>query len=332
MLELKNISLELDNKKILKTINLKIEKGDIACLLGPSGCGKTSLLRIIAGLEDRNSGSISLNGGIIQDEKQFLSPYKRKIGMVFQDYALFPHLTVKENILIGLDHLSKLDKEKKLQEMLNLVKLSDLKDSYPHKLSGGQQQRVALARALAPGPDILLLDEPFSNLDTELRYQLSADVRLILKELNMTGILVTHDQAEAFSFADKIGVMNNGVLEQFSSSFELYHRPQTYFVGNFIGEGVIVKGELVVPYITKGLTQTESLVLIRPEDIVYDFSSMTKARVMKKVFRGAHFLYQIEFPNGLQVLSLVESHHHHEIGEMIGIRLDMDQVVEFTQS
>lgn len=332
MLELKNISLDLDNKKILKSINLKIENGDIACLLGPSGCGKTSLLRIIAGLEDRNSGSINLNGSIIQDERQFLSPHKRKIGMVFQDYALFPHLTVKENILIGLDHLNKFDREKKLNEMLNLVKLIDAKDSYPHKLSGGQQQRVALARALAQSPDLLLLDEPFSNLDTELRYQLSTDVRQILKELKMTAILVTHDQAEAFSFADKIGVMNNGSLEQFSSSFDLYHRPQTYFVGNFIGEGVIVKGDLVIPYISQNLTYPGSFVLIRPEDIVYDLHSSTKARVMKKVFRGAHFLYQIEFPNGLQVLSLVESHHHHEIGEIIGIRLELDQVVEFTQA
>lgn len=330
MLELKNISLDLDNKKILKTINLKIEKGDIACLLGPSGCGKTSLLRIIAGLEDRNSGSMQLNGTIVQDEKQFLSPHKRKIGMVFQDYALFPHLTVKENILIGLDHLSKTEREKKLHEMLELVKLTDAIDSYPHKLSGGQQQRVALARALAQSPDLLLLDEPFSNLDTELRYQLSADVRQILKDLNMTAILVTHDQVEAFSFADKIGVMNNGSLEQFSTSFNLYHKPQTYFVGNFIGEGVIVKGDLVIPYISQPLKNSQNLVLIRPEDIVYDISSPTRAQVIKKIFRGSHFLYQIEFPNGLQVLSLVENHHHHEIGEIIGIRLELDQVVEFS--
>ena len=330
ILKVSHVALQLETSRILKNVSFELNHGDIACLLGPSGCGKTSLLRIIAGLEERGSGEISLDQKVVQDMKIFTPPAKRKIGMVFQDYALFPHLSVSENITLGLGHLKKKIREEKLQNMLDLVKLAPWKDAYPHKLSGGQQQRVALARALILEPSLLLLDEPFSNLDTELRYQLSEDVRKILKSLNMTAIMVTHDQSEAFSFADKIGVMREGVIEQFSSSFDLYHTPQTPFVASFIGDGVIVPGELIKPYTPSLGHPMKGLILIRPDDLVLDETSPLKARISKKIFRGSHFLYVLDFDNGLQVLSLVQSHHEHAVSELINVRFNIAQIVEFT--
>ena len=214
--------------------------------------------------------------------------------------------------------------------MLDLVKLRPWKDTYPHQLSGGQQQRVALARALAPSPSILLLDEPFSNLDTELRYQLSEDVRNILKQLKMTAILVTHDQTEAFSFADKIGVMKEGVIEQFSNSYDLYHSPETPFVAHFIGEGVIVQGGLIKHYLPLIDNPMSGSILVRPDDITHDDDSLLKARIFKKIFRGSHFLYVLDFDNGLRVLSLVQSHHDHHVGDLIGVRIEIDHIVEFS--
>ncbi len=330
-LELQNVNLTLEKNRILKDVSFKLADGEIACLLGPSGCGKTSLLRIIAGLEERAVGDILLNQVQIQSANVFSSPEKRRIGMVFQDFALFPHMTVSENITFGLSHLKRSERDNKLQEMLALTKLTNWKDSYPHKLSGGQQQRVALARALAQGPSILLLDEPFSSLDTELRYQLAQEIKEILKQYKMTAILVTHDQTEAFSFADKIAVMKEGEIQQFASPFDIYHRPANNFVANFIGEGVIVQARLVSEFLPGYVPQNDS-VLIRPEDIIYDTNSPIKARVARKFFRGSHFLYELDFGNGLSVLSLVQSHHVHNIGELIGVRIDLEDIVEFTRS
>lgn len=327
---LKNIQLALEQKEILKNIHFELGRGEIGCLLGPSGCGKTSLLRVIAGLEEKARGEIWLNGKMVLGANQFVKPQQRNIGMVFQDFALFPHLTVAENIIFGLSHLKKLEQKAMLNKMLELTKLSPWRDTYPHKLSGGQQQRVALARALAQGPSILLLDEPFSSLDTELRYQLSEDVRGILKQLNMTAILVTHDQTEAFSFADKVGLMKDGRIEQFSSTYELYHSPKTPFVASFIGEGVIVSSQLLRPYFPTLPPSVTGNILIRPDDITHDDLADLKARIVKKVFRGSHFLYLLEFDNGLRVLSLVQSHHDHTIGDYIGIKIEVDHIVEFT--
>lgn len=329
LLSLKNISLTLEKKVILENIDFSLDEKEIACLLGPSGCGKTTLLRIIAGLEERSTGEITLNNKIIQDKKTFVSPQKRNIGMVFQDYALFPHLNVSENITLGLDHLKKSERQQKLTQMLELVKLEAWRESYPHKLSGGQQQRVALARALAQSPNILLLDEPFSNLDTELRYQLSEDVRSILKELGMSAILVTHDQTEAFSFADKIGLMKEGHIDQLSSTYDLYHAPQTPFAASFIGEGSIVLGSELKAYMPHLSLSMNGKILVRPQDIILDEASLIKAKVAKKIFRGSHYLYLLDFDNGLKVLSSVQGHHEHNIGDLIGVRIEFKQVVEF---
>lgn len=328
-LDVKNISLKIDNKSILTDVSFSLVKGDLACLLGPSGCGKTSLLRVIAGLEDRALGVISSNKNILQNQSQFIIPQKRKIGMVFQDYALFPHLTIEDNITFGLAKESKEKRVKILIQMLELTKLSHLIKRYPHKLSGGEQQRVALARALALSPDILLLDEPFSNLDATLRESLAEDVKNILKELSITSILVTHDQDEAFSFADKIGVMNDGKLEQFSSSYDIYHAPQNPFIAKFIGEGTFFPCSYFNKYVPLTQILENHKILIRPEDVTFDDKSELKARIIKKQFRGSHFLYTIEFDNQLVIQSLVSSYHDHAINEIIGIKFEVDQILSY---
>ena len=328
-LDVKNINLKIDNKLILKDVSFSLAKGDLACLIGPSGCGKTSLLRVIAGLEEKAIGLVSSNNKILQNQSQYTAPQKRKIGMVFQDYALFPHLTVEENITFGLAKESKEKRIKILNQMLELTKLAHLVKSYPHKLSGGEQQRVALARALALSPDILLLDEPFSNLDATLREGLAEDVKNILKELSITSLLVTHDQNEAFSFADKIGVMNNGHLEQFSSSYDIYHAPKNPFIAKFIGEGTFSPSSFLINYLPLSKKLENHNILIRPEDVTYDDKSELKARIIKKQFKGSHFLYTLEFENKLVIQSLVSSYHDHNLNETIGIKFEVDQILRY---
>jgi iron(III) transport system ATP-binding protein len=261
---------------------------------------------------------------------------------VFQDYALFPHLTVAANVGFAL---AKAARAARVEEMLALVGLAGEARKYPHELSGGQQQRVALARALAPRPALVLLDEPFSNLDTEMRERLSLEVRDILKAAGTAAILVTHDQHEAFAMADEIGVMSEGHIQQWGSGWELYHRPINRFVADFVGQGVIVRGVVRDPATVEielgllnsnvpvecchGSSECEVDVLLRPDDIVHDDASPLQAEVARKAFRGAEILYTLRLPSGVELLSLVPSHHDHAIGQRIGIRLDVDHVVTF---
>ncbi len=235
LLNVKQISCRYDDKVIIPELSFSVKQGQIASLLGPSGCGKTTALRAIAGFEPIYSGEIELAGNILSTVNDTLVPEKRKVGMVFQDYALFPHLTVKDNIAFGIQDKDKTERTAKIADLLDMIKLKDYASYYPHQLSGGQQQRVALARALAPNPVILLMDEPFSNLDTELRRSLSLEVRDILKQNNITAILVTHDQTEAFTVADEIGVLDNGVLQQWADPETLRQHPVNGFVANFMG-------------------------------------------------------------------------------------------------
>jgi iron(III) transport system ATP-binding protein len=241
LLNVKQISCRYDDKVIIPDLSFSVSQGQIASLLGPSGCGKTTALRAIAGFEPIYSGEIELAGNILSTAKDTMVPEKRKVGMVFQDYALFPHLSVKDNIAFGIQDTDKTERSEKIAELLGMIKLKDYADYYPHQLSGGQQQRVALARALAPNPVILLMDEPFSNLDTELRRSLSLEVRGILKQNNITAILVTHDQTEAFTVADEIGVMNEGVLQQWGDPETLRLHPANDFVSNFMGIPTTIK-------------------------------------------------------------------------------------------
>lgn len=339
---LDSVVLGYTGKSVVSGLSFSLAPGEIGCLLGGSGCGKTTVLRAIAGFEPLQSGRIALNGHWVADADWQLAPERRQIGMVFQDYALFPHMSVADNVAFGLREWASADKRYRVTEMLALVGLSEAGKRYPHQLSGGQQQRVALARALAPGPTLLLLDEPFSNLDVELRERLSIDVHHILKATGTTALLVTHNQQEAFAMADRVGVMVDGQLQQWSSPYALYHEPATRHVATFVGDGVFLPARVSVhnciSFELGELCRIQPVdvpegefvdVLIRPDDIQHDDHSTVRARVLERVFRGAAFLYTLELPSGDRVLSLVPSHHDHAVGEMIGIRLEIDHLVAF---
>ncbi|MQR00311.1 ABC transporter ATP-binding protein [Glaciimonas soli] len=347
-LDLQNITVRYPqtSSPAVNAVSLQLAAGEIGVLIGPSGSGKTTLLRSIAGLEQPQVGNILLDQTLLDGPNVRIAAEQRRIGMVFQDFALFPHLTIEDNIGFGLRDLARPQKKLRVAEMLELVGLIGSHDKYPHQLSGGQQQRVALARALAPQPRLLLLDEPFSSLDIELRERLAYDVRQILKQANITALMVTHDQLEAFAIGDVVGVMHAGQLEQWAAPYALYHRPTSRFVADFIGHGVFVPGRLVKT--ANGLMVSTALgelhdvndtlpdystqyfdVLLRSDDIVHDDESRFKATVVRKTFRGADFLYTLRLEDGPEVLALVPSHHDHAIGEAIGIRLDVSHVVTF---
>ena len=330
---------------------LALSAGQIGVLIGPSGCGKTTLLRAVAGLERAQAGAIVLGGDTVSDASRHTPPEQRRIGMVFQDYALFPHLDVRANVGFGIDRLPRDEREQRVQEALALVGLPDAGARQVHELSGGQQQRVALARALAPRPRLLLLDEPFSSLDVELRERLAHELRAILKAAGATALFVTHDQMEAFAIGDVIGVMHQGRLQQWDDAYALYHRPATRFVAEFIGHGVFVPAQ-IRPGDSDGPTVHTPLgdltdvrecplpsaydggrcdVLLRADDIVHDDMAPVKARILRKAFRGAEFLYTLVLDSGETVMALVPSHHDHAVGERIGIRPQVDHVVTFAR-
>ncbi|MEO8144619.1 MAG: ABC transporter ATP-binding protein [Betaproteobacteria bacterium] len=331
----------------VRGLSFSLASGTIGCLLGPSGCGKTTVLRCIAGFETPSAGRILLNGVVVSSAVTSLPPEKRRIGMVFQEHALFPHLTAARNIEFGLSERNEI--QGRVLELAALTGITDLLQKFPHELSGGQQQRVALARALAPRPDLLLLDEPFSNLDTGLRERLSHELRDIIKASGATAVLVTHDQNEAFAMADEIGVLREGRIEQWDNAYNLYHRPANRFVADFVGQGVFLPAKVLNPKqieIELGVLEGDiphacqigcevcgkgclADVLLRPDDIIHDDDAPTRAEVVHKAFRGAEIMYTLKLESGRKVLALVPSHHNHALGERIGIRLDVDHVVAF---
>lgn len=335
----------------VNAVSLGLQAGDIGVLIGPSGCGKTTLLRAVAGLESVQGGEVRLSGQVVGSAQLSIAPELRRIGMVFQDYALFPHLDVSHNIGFGIHHLSKRERADRVADMLALVGLEGSGNRYPHELSGGQQQRVALARALAPRPQLLLLDEPFSNLDVDLRERLAHELRDILKAANATALFVTHDQLEAFAIGDTIGVMQDGRLHQWADAYTLYHRPATRFVAQFIGHGVFTPATLT--RVDNQVTATTALgelsdianssmpcvvdagecdVLLRADDIIHDDDAPVKAEIIRKAFRGSEFLYTLRLQSGESLLAHVPSHHDHKIGEWIGIRAQVDHVVTFNRT
>lgn len=347
-LEIANLSACYAGESVVSNISLTLGEGELACLLGPSGCGKTTILRAISGFQQPTQGSIHLNGQLIADTRSSINPEQRNVGMVFQDHALFPHLSVAENVSFGLSKLNDADRQKRVQTMLDLVGMSNQSQRYPHELSGGQSQRVALARAIAPRPSLLLMDEPFSNLDTELRESLGYEVRNLLKELGMTAIMVTHDQHDAFALGDQVGVMSKGALLQWDTSFNLYHAPNSRFVANFIGDGVFVRGQILKDDVVSTNfgeihgeihnTTNDSAhigkkvdLLIRPDDVKHDPNSSIRGQVTRKAFKGAQTLYTINTDSGDTLMSLVPSHDDYQLGDSVGVQIDADHLVCFEQ-
>lgn len=342
LLELKNIDCSYRGIPVVKDFSLHVSKGSFVCLLGPSGCGKTTVLRAIAGLETIDRGEIRLANKIVTGPGKWVPPEKRRVGMVFQEYALFPHLNVSDNVAFGLNHLNATDRAKRVRRILDLVGLDGSAQRFVHELSGGQQQRVALARALAPEPELILLDEPFSNLDIELRERLSLEVKNILQEQGITGIMVTHDQQEAFAIGERIGVMHEGRIVQWDTAYNLYHEPANRFVADFIGQGEFLVGTLLSPdrlETDAGIIQgnrafawpegTVVDVLLRPDDVLPDPDGPLRGEIVGKAFKGAEIMYTIELPSGVTVLSLFPSHANHDIGEYVSVRIAADHLIAF---
>lgn len=344
LLSLQDIQCQYQDQIVINHLNLQLHAGEIGCLLGPSGCGKTTLLRAIAGFENIVKGSITLDDMVLSSPNNMVPTNKRHIGMVFQDYALFPHLSVAENIRFGVNQLPEAEQRQIVERLLELIHLTNIDKRYPHELSGGQQQRVALARALAPRPKLILLDEPFSNLDTSLRQSLSAEVRTILKAQGTSAIIVTHDQQEAFTVADTIGVVNHGKLEQWGTANELFYNPATQFVANFISQGCFITGQVVTEqrilsdlgeFSSPGYSwpsNTPVNIFIRPSDILNCENSKVVASVVQKTFLGASTLYKLRLNSGARISALWPSHQVFDIGELIPIKLDNHSPVAFPQS
>ncbi|WP_299692417.1 ABC transporter ATP-binding protein [uncultured Vibrio sp.] len=338
-LSIKDLTCKYELQTVLESLSLNVEHGEIVCLLGASGCGKTTLLKAIAGLLPLSSGVMSLNNQVIDDGSNWMPPEQRNIGMIFQDYALFPHLTVNQNVGFGLKDLADWQKKQKVQEMLELVHLAQYGDRYPHQLSGGQQQRVAIARSLAYKPDLLLLDEPFSNIDTQVRHELIAQIRKIFKKQGVTAIFVTHSREEAFAFADKMAVMNHGVIEQYGSASELYFHPSSQFVADFLGGGSYLSAKRISSHefatslgLIEAKAQTqitvgaECALLLRPQHIVATHDVESNLSVLEQQFMGDHCRYVIE-ANGQKLLAT--SSEALEVGMPVTVKVDTKGVLAF---
>ena len=343
-MSLTDVTLGYGDNVIVESASFDLLEGQIGCLLGPSGCGKSTLLRAIAGFEPLISGNIKVDGKVLSDADYSERPENRRIGMVFQDIALFPHLTIAENITFGLSTWSKDKAKVRVEELLKLVGLSGFESRYPHSLSGGQQQRVALARAMAPKPKLLLMDEPFSGLDAKLREELVPDIRDILKHEKMSALLVTHDQMEAFAMADQVSVMSEGVIHQTGTPYDIYHEPTTRFVASFIGQGDFLPAIVCGPDCVHSdlgnihgdldhgfADKTEVDLLVRPDDILHDDDSEFVGIIVSKLFRGSHFLYRVKLSSGKVVYCFASSHHDHAVGQEIGLSVHLDHLVMFSR-
>ena len=340
-LNLQSVKIALDSKVILDDVNLKIDTGEIVSLMGSSASGKTSLIRSIAGFHNITSGMIQIDGQIVDDSISRSDVAMRNVGVIFQDLALFPHLTVRENICFGLNNIDSAKQQNRAKKLEDLLSIENITDRYPNQISGGQQQRVAIARAIAPKPNLLLLDEPFSALDYELKDNLMNDIMKLIKSENITAILITHSAEEAFKMSDKIAFISNNTITQFANPYDMYHRPNSKEIANFFG---------ISSYITAKITDSSHIncilgdfvgmvdqynkddkveLLIRPDDIIHDDNSLFSAKVTEKTFRGSDFLYELELKDGQKIFCYAPSHHNHQVNEVIGIKLDLDHLVIF---
>jgi len=340
ILELRSVSCAYDPQRpAVRDITFAVREGEILCLLGPSGCGKTTILRAIAGFEPVQSGEIFLSGRRVSASSETIPTEERRVGMVFQEYALFPHLRVADNIAFGLRRLSQAERKSQVQEMLRLTGLEGFERRYPHELSGGQQQRVALARALVQNPVVLLLDEPFSNLDPDMAGRMRQELHGLLRRTKTTTILVTHDHDEAFAMADRIAVLNQGVLEQIDSPESIYHVPATPFVADFVGQADFIPGR-----IQQGMAQTELgpfpdtlgcaegtavVVMIRPDDVRLTPNVSAGSRIVARQFRGSENLYTVQLGSGQVVHSSESSTSLYQEGTAVELRVSATHTVLF---
>jgi iron(III) transport system ATP-binding protein len=343
IIELKGVAKSYRGKVdwYLEKLDLSVEKGEIFSILGPSGCGKTTVLRLIAGFERPDTGEIVLNGETVVGKGILVPPERRGIGMVFQEFALFPHLNVAENIAFGIGGLSRRERFFRVQEVLEYVELEGYRRHYPHELSGGQQQRVALARAMAPKPSVILLDEPFSNLDADLRGHVASDVHRVLKETNSTAILVTHDHEEAFTMADQMLVMNGGRVEQQGTPHSIYHLPANRFIAEFVGPMVFISGTVThegiqtafgsFPNQDQLLQGTPVDLLVRPDDIELEADTKGNAVVVGRKFRGSENIYTVQADTGETLLSTQRSHTEYCSGQRVKVRTELKHIVVFKQ-
>ncbi len=336
-IQLRNISKSFEDKKILNNINMVVEEGEMISLLGPSGCGKTTTLKIIAGLIDPSEGDIIFNGQVVNH----IPVEKRGAVIVFQDYLLFPHMTIGENIEFGLK-MAKVNKKirtERVKEMINLVKLDGHENKYPRELSGGQKQRVAIARALAIEPKVLLLDEPFSNLDTRLREDMREFVTDIQRKLKITTILVTHDKEEALMTSHRLAVMLNGEIKQYGSPREIYERPNSPVVADFFGEKNYISGSIEKKYLNCELgkfkvnieDKIKTRVMIRPEEIGLSYprdDSSLVGSIVSKTYAGEKIYYIIKVED-VYIKAVVNSKQNFNIDDRVSINIDFEKAVYF---
>jgi iron(III) transport system ATP-binding protein len=341
MLELSGLTQEFGPETAVENFSLSVQKGELLTLLGPSGCGKTTTLRMIAGLEEPTSGTVTIGDEVVAGDGQFVPPEQRDVGLVFQDFALFPHLTVAENITFGIDDWDADERERRLTELLELVDLTDHREKYPGALSGGQQQRVALARSLAPEPAVLLLDEPFSNLDVRLRIEMREEVRRILKQAGVTAVSVTHDQEEALSISDRVAIMNDGRLEQVGKPELVFENPESRFVASFLGRASFLRGQVregTVETILGDLSTSqlhgpvgdydgaEIDVLVRPDDLSAAPASDAAAdgEVVARQYNGPAFVYGVDLENETTVRCLHNHVQTFEHGQPVDVEIVAD--------
>lgn len=343
ILKLQNVSLKFTQMEVpaVDGVSLALAPGDVLGLLGPSGCGKTTLLRIIAGFELPQAGTIEIGGQLVAGDGNWLPPEKRHVGMLFQDYALFPHLTVAENIGFGLRSGRKSDRHQRIAELLTLVRLPGIENRYPHELSGGQQQRVALARALAPQPQLLLLDEPLSNLDLQVRLNLREEVLAILKNQGISSIFVTHDQQEALAIADQVAVMRHGKLEQIGTPEAIYTQPASRFVAEFVTQANFLPAQLqgncwvteigCFPATSQISPDTADL-MIREEDIILQPASDGAMKIATRFFLGNEYRYSLSTPAGKKLYARTPTSIALSIGTQVNVSLRTTATLKFFES
>ena len=347
-LEIQDVTFAASKKNKVNNVTFSIEKeGEIICLLGPSGIGKTTILRSIAGLEKIQSGKIILKNKIVSSSTFHMEPEKRNIALSFQENCLFPHYNVIDNIKFGADR----NKNKKFNfsvyDFINLLHLEEIQQKYPHEISAGEAQRVSLARSLMSKPDLLLLDEPFSNIDQSLKEELQLKIKKILNEVNITTIMVTHDSYEAFYMGNKCAIILNQSLKQFDIPYNIYHYPNSVEVVNFLNRGILIEakitgedslentelGTIKGNFIKKQSIGSLVQLLIQPEDLEHDDQSNLKLEVVDRKFRGTNFIYTLKTKSNLMIPVFVHSHHihQHEKEEQFGIKrpINIDHIVCF---